>query len=157
MSEILDNIYIWVFSINSESVRLLALVKYMLYSHFTQNSFFLYLLEAKNLCFVTKNLWKSSYTCVFIFSKKRRNWFHKTLHNSGIFGRRKLRDTLLNHIFNALSIGVQYTLSFQLTNFGLKCLIYVLSRLVVPKSEELSSTRVEKLNNYIIYKFLMKL
>ena len=74
-----------------------------------------------------------------------------------MFGRRKLRDTLLNHIFNALSIGVQYTLSFQLTNFGLKCLIYVLSRLVVPKSEELSSTRVKKLNNYTIYKFLMKL
>ena len=38
-------------------------------------------------------------------------------------GRRKLPDPSLNHIFNALSIGVQYTLSFQLTNFGLKCLI----------------------------------
>ena len=33
-------------------------------------------------------------------------------------GRRKLPDPLLNHILNALSIGVQYTLSFQLTNFG---------------------------------------
>ena len=40
MSEILDNIYIWVFSINSESVLLLALVKYMLCSHFTQNCIF---------------------------------------------------------------------------------------------------------------------
>ena len=37
-------------------------------------------------------------------------------------GRRKLSDPSLNHIFNALSIGVQFTLSFQLTNFGLKCL-----------------------------------
>ena len=37
-------------------------------------------------------------------------------------GRRKLPDPSLNHIFNALSIGVQYTLSFELTNFGLKCL-----------------------------------
>ena len=37
-------------------------------------------------------------------------------------GRRKLPDPSLNHIFNALSIGVQYTLSFQLTNFSLKCL-----------------------------------
>ena len=36
----LDNIYIWVFSINSESVLLLALVKYMLCSHFTQNCIF---------------------------------------------------------------------------------------------------------------------
>ena len=40
MSEILDNIYIWVFSINSESVLLLALVKYVLCSHFTQNCVF---------------------------------------------------------------------------------------------------------------------
>ena len=38
-------------------------------------------------------------------------------------GRRKLPHSLLNHVFNALSIGVQYTLSFQLTNFGLKCLV----------------------------------
>ena len=37
MSEILDNIYIWVFLVNIESVLLLALVKYMLCSHFTQN------------------------------------------------------------------------------------------------------------------------
>ena len=29
MSKILDNIYIWVFSINSESILLLALVKYV--------------------------------------------------------------------------------------------------------------------------------
>ena len=40
MSEILDNIYIWVFSINTESVLLLALVKYMLCGHFTQNCIF---------------------------------------------------------------------------------------------------------------------
>ena len=122
MAEILDNIYIWVFSINSESVLLLVLVKYMLCSHFTQNCILLYFLEAKNPYFVTKNCWKSSYICVFILSKKRRNWFHKNLHNSGMVGRRKLPEPSLNHIFNALSIGVQYTLSFQLTNFGLKCL-----------------------------------
>ena len=40
MSEILNNIYIWVFLVNSESVLLLALVKYMLCSHFTQNCIF---------------------------------------------------------------------------------------------------------------------
>ena len=116
MSKTLDNIYIWVFSRNSESVLLLALAKYMLCSHF------LYSLEAKNPCFVTKNFWKSSYIRVFILYKKRRNWFHKNLHNSGMVDRRKLPDPSLNHIFNALSIGVQHTLSFQLTNFGLKCL-----------------------------------
>ena len=38
-------------------------------------------------------------------------------------GPRKLPDPSSNHIFNALSIGVQYTLSFQLTNFDLKCLV----------------------------------
>ena len=48
MSEILDNIYIWVFLVNIESVLLLALVKYMLCSHFTQNCILLYFLEAKN-------------------------------------------------------------------------------------------------------------
>ena len=123
MSEILDNIFLWVFSIKSESILLLALVKYMFCSHFTQNCILLYFLEAKNPYFVTKNCWKSSYICVFILSKKRRNWFHKNLHNSGMVGRRKLPDPSLTRIFNALLIGVQYTLSFQWTNFGLKCLL----------------------------------
>ena len=40
MSKILDNIYVWLFSINSESVLLLALVKYMLCSHLNQNCIF---------------------------------------------------------------------------------------------------------------------
>ena len=122
MSEILDNIYIWVFSVNSESVLLSALVKYAAWP-FYWKLYFLYSLEAKNPCFVTKNCWKSSYICVFILSKKRRNWFHKNLHNSGMVGRRKLPDPSLNRIFNALSIGVQYTLSFQWTNFALKYLL----------------------------------
>ena len=77
---------------------------------------------------MTKSCWKSSYISVFILSKKRRNWFHKNLYNSGMVGGRKLSDPSLNHIFNALSIGVQYTISFQLTNFGLKCLCWVLTR-----------------------------
>ena len=123
MSEIFDNIYIWVFSVNSESVLLLALVKYMLCSHFTQNCILLYFLEAKNPYFVMKNCWKSSYICVLILSKKRCNWFHKNLHNSGMVGRRKLPNPSLNRVFNALSIGVQHTHSFQWTNFGLKCLV----------------------------------
>ena len=64
----------------------------MLCSHFTQNCILLYFLEAKNPYFVTKNCWKSSYICVFILSKKRRSWFHKNLHNSGMVGRRKLPE-----------------------------------------------------------------
>ena len=122
MSEILDKTYIWLFLVNIESVRLLALVRYMLCSHFTQNCILLYFLETKNPYFVTKNCWKSSYICVFILSKKRRNWFRKNLHNSGMVSRRKLPDPSLNRTFNALSIGIQYTLSFQWTNFDLKYL-----------------------------------
>ena len=122
MSQILDNIYIWVFLVNIESILLLALPKYMLYSHFNQNCILLYLLEAKTPYFVTKNCWKSSYICVFILSKKRCNWFHKNLHNSGMVGRGILPNPSLNRIFDALSMGVHYTLSFQWTNFGLKCL-----------------------------------
>ena len=123
MSEILDNIYIWEFLVKSESVLILALVKYMLCSHFTQYCILLYFLEEKNSYFVTKNCWKSSYICAFFLSKKRHNWFHKNLHNSGMVARSGWPDPLLNRIFNALSIGVQYTLSFQWTNFGLKCLL----------------------------------
>ena len=123
MSKLFDNIYIWVVLVNIESVLLLPLVKYMLCNHFTQNCILLYLLEARNSYFVTKNCWKPSYICAFILSKKRRNWFHKNLHNSGMVGRRRLPDPSLNRIFNALSIGVQYTLSFWWTNFDQKCLL----------------------------------
>ena len=114
MSEILDNVYIWVFLVNTESVLLLALVKYMLCSHFTQIFIFCTFWMLKVLVL---------YICVFILSKKRCNWFHKNLHNSGMVGRRKLSDPSLNHIFNVLSIGVQYVLSFQWINFSLKNLI----------------------------------
>ena len=99
--------------VNIESVLLLVLVKYILCSHFTQNCILFFFLEAKNPYFVTKNCWKSSYICVFILSEKRRTRFQKKLYNSGMVGRRKLTDPSLNRIFNVLSIGVQYTLSFQ--------------------------------------------
>ena len=49
VSQILDNTYIWMFLVNSESVILLTLVKYMLCIHFTQNCLFLYFLEAQIL------------------------------------------------------------------------------------------------------------
>ena len=122
MSKILGNIYIWVFLVNSESISLLALVKYMLCSHFTQNCVFLYFLEAKNPCFVMKNCRNSSHVSVIFFSKKRHNWLHKNL-NSGMVGCGKLSDTSLNSIFNALLSSVQYMLPFQWTNFSLKCLV----------------------------------
>ena len=129
MSEILDNIYIWVFLVNIESALLLALVKYILCSHVTQNCILLYILEAKNPYFVTKSCWKSSYF-VYLFCPKNgaidfTKWFR---NNSAMVGCRKLPDPSLNRIFNALSIGVQYALLFQWTNFGRKCLVKVISK-----------------------------
>ena len=123
MSKILDNICIWVFLVNSESVLLLASVKYMLCSHFTQNCIFCTFWRIKILVLWQKFFWKSSYICVFILFKKQRNWFYENLHNSGMVGRRKLCDPSLNRMFSALSIGVQYSLSFQWTNFFFKCLV----------------------------------
>ena len=67
--EILDNIYIRLFLVNCKSVLLSAFVKYMLYSHCTQNCMFLYLLEGKTPYCGTKNLSKFSYISVFILSK----------------------------------------------------------------------------------------
>ena len=63
MSEILDNIY------NNESVLLFAFVKYTLQSLYSK-LYFLYFLEDKKFCFVMKHCSKSSYTGVFILSKK---------------------------------------------------------------------------------------
>ena len=54
ISEISDNVYIWVLLVDNESVIYLTFIKYMLYSYFTQNLIFVYFLEAKNPCFVTK-------------------------------------------------------------------------------------------------------
>ena len=119
----MGNIYIFVFLVNSESVLILAFVKYMLYSHFTQSSTFLYFLEAKNPCFVTKNFFKISYICVFILSEKQHTSIYKIFHNSGMVRHRRLPKPSLNRIFIALLISVQYTLSFHWTNFGLKDLI----------------------------------
>ena len=68
MSEILDNICIWVFLVNIESVLFLALVRYMLCSHFTQNCILLHFLEANNSYFVMKNCWKLIF--VYLFCQK---------------------------------------------------------------------------------------
>ena len=132
-------------------VLLLALVKYMLRSHFTQNFFLMYFLEAKNPYFATKNCWKSSYICVFILSKKQHNWFYKNLYNSGMFGRIKLRDPSLKCSFNALSISFQYTLLFQWTNFNLKCLVKNVNKLIpISKSRFFSECHLLNLKSETI-------
>ena len=123
MSEILDNIYICEFPINSESVLLLALVKYTLCSHFTQNCIFCTFWRLKILV-LWRKIVENLLIFVYLFCPKNSAIdFIKNLHNSEMVGRWKMRSPSLNHFFNTLSIHVQYTLSFQLTNFGLKCLL----------------------------------
>ena len=65
----MDNIYIWVFLVNIESVLLLALVKYMLCSHFTQNCTLLYFLEAKNPI-LRRNIVENLLIFVYLFCPK---------------------------------------------------------------------------------------
>ena len=122
MSQILDNIYIWVFFVNSESVLLLAFVKYMLYSDCTENCIFGTFWRLKTLV-----LWWKMVQDLLIFvdlfrPKNSTIDSRKTSITPGAVGRRKLPNPSLNHIFNALSIGVQNMLLFQWINFGLKCL-----------------------------------
>ena len=103
MSEILDSIYIWVLLENSGSDLLIAFAKYMLYSHCTEKLIKIFL-----------------YLCILFVQKT----VQLILEKPGMVGRRKLPNPSLNRIFNALSISVQYTLSFQWTNFGRKCLLF---------------------------------
>ena len=71
MSEILYNIYIWVLIVNSESDLNLAFVHVICcIAILLKTVFFLYFLEAKNPCFVTKNCSKFSYICVIYFVQK---------------------------------------------------------------------------------------
>ena len=122
MSEILDNIYIWVFLVNIESVLLLALVKYMLCSHFTQNCYFIVLFGGKKSLFCEKKLLKIFlYLCIYLCRKNSAIDFTKTFITQEWLVAESCPTPRLNRIFNALWIGVQYTLSFQWTNFGLKC------------------------------------
>ena len=97
-----------------------------MYSHFTQKCLFMYLQILVLWRKIAQNLFIFVYLyilCNLFISKNQHNWFYKNLHHSGMVCRRKLPDPSLNCIFNALSIGVQYTFSFQWTNFGLKCLL----------------------------------
>ena len=57
---------------------------------------------------------------MFLFNPKTNNF-----NNSKIFGRRKLLDDSINNIFDVLSVGLIYTLSFKQSDFGLKCLVRI--------------------------------
>ena len=81
---------------------------------------------------------------MYFLSKKQQNRFFKNFHNSGMAGRRKLGDRSLNRIFNALSIGLYYTLSFEWPDFGLKFLVTVM-----PKGES-PTVKVNYQHDYCI-------
>ena len=103
MSEILDNIHIWVLLVNSECVLLLAVVKYTLCSHFTQNCIFF--LSLKIVALWQKIVENFLYLCIYFLQKMAQLISQKSLYF------RKLPDSSVNCIRNALWIGVQYTLS----------------------------------------------
>ena len=90
-------------------------------SHCTQNCIFCTFRRLKKTCFVTKNYSESSHICVFILSKSSLIDTSKS-HITQEWLVVELLDPSLDRIFNVQSIGVQYTLSFQWTNFGLKWL-----------------------------------
>ena len=67
--------------------------------------------------------WRKDFQNLLIhifFNRKNSNF-----HNSGMVGHRKL-DLSMNNIFNVLSVGLHYTLSFKWPNFDLKCLVTVM-------------------------------
>ena len=71
MSEILEDIYIWVLLVNIGSVLILALVKYMSCSHFTQKCILLYFLEAKILI-LWRKIFENLLIFVYLFCPKNR-------------------------------------------------------------------------------------
>ena len=57
---------------------------------------------------------------MFLFYRKTINF-----RNSEIVRRRKLPDPSMNNIFNALSIALQFAVSFKRPDFGLKFLVTI--------------------------------
>ena len=75
-------------------------------------------------------LWKLLFFEVNIFKVFLYLFFYiktSNFHNPGKIGRTELCYSSMNNIFNALSIGLENTLSFKWTNFGLKCLVPITS------------------------------
>ena len=124
MSKILDNIYVWVVLVNMESVLLLALVNICCVAILLKTLLCCTFSRLK-IVILWRELVENLLIFVYLFCPKNGTTdFTKTfIIQEWKAARRKLPDPSLNSIFNALSIGVQYTLSFRWTNFGLKCLL----------------------------------
>ena len=82
---------------------------------------FVYFFKAINSGFVKGKIVQNFLIFVYLFFLKN-STIDSQLINSGMVGGGKLADHLLNCILNTLLVGVQYTVSFQRTNFGPKCL-----------------------------------
>ena len=103
---------------------------YFITDHGIRNCTFRYFLEIlskvlRGTCFFKKIFSKSS--DIYFFYPKTSNF-----RNLGLFGRRKLPNSLMNNIFDVLWISLQYTLSFKWLHFGLKCLVTI-----TPKGQSL--------------------
>ena len=119
--EVLDIIYI-------DRFQLVAFFKYIvsqIYNYCIQNCYFMEIVET----FVFwRKYFQSLLTFIFCFYPKTSNFY-----NPRIIGRRKLCDSLMNNIFNVLLIGFQCTLSFKWTDFDLKCLVIITSKVLSSK------------------------
>ena len=69
------------------------------------------------------------------FSKKQPNWFFKNFLKSGMIDRKYLGQRSLNRIFNALSIGLQYTLSLEWPGFWSEVCSYSYTKWSVTNSQ----------------------
>ena len=90
-----------------------------------------------NLLYTTKSFLR--YTCIYVFlffffflSKKQQNLFFKIFHTSGMGELRKPATAPWIVFFVSLSIGLQYILSFEWSDFGLKCLVTVMLKGLPP-------------------------
>ena len=123
----MDNIYIWVFLVNIESVLLLALVKYMLCSHFTQNCIFCTFWRLKILVLWRKNV-ENLFLFVHLFCPKNgRIDFTKTfITQEWLVGESCPTSRWITCL---MLYPLLIYPSFQLTNFGLKCLYEALYKI----------------------------
>ena len=115
MSEILGNIYIWLFLEKCFWFKFCwiyfgaTVLKTVFYCTFWR----------LKILVLWQKIVKNLLVFVYLSAQKKSQLILENFHNSQVVGRRKLLDLLLNHVFNALSICVQYTLSFQWKKFGL--------------------------------------
>ena len=110
----LGNVYIDTF----QHVAFVKCILSQISSHCIQNCTFWYFMEIVETFVFLKKI----FLHLCFFCPKTSNF-----HNPGMIGCRKLCDSSTNNIFNVLSIGLQYTLSFKWTDFGLKCLVTITS------------------------------